>query len=129
MISKRFFCIVLAAALVFASCAKKDAQNNGEEERAPIPAASVPDAYYVTAFDEYSVFVRAEASTDSEALLSIGAGDKSVRLKDLKERETAGAYEWFKVQLPDGRVGWVREDVVVLEGRQAMPFQADAGDE
>jgi len=121
MIGKRFFCIVLAAAMLLASCAAKEVTNDDEGDDVVVTTITVPDVYYVTAFDEYRVFVRAEASTDSEALLTISAGDRSVRLKDLRDKKAVGGYTWYKVKLPDGSVGWVREDVVVVDDGEAPP--------
>ena len=75
----------------------------------------IPDVYYITAYENSSINVRKEPTRNSDRLLSIGAGDISVKLKYLGESRFNEDYFWYSVMLPDGRSGWVREDVVTFD--------------
>ena len=75
----------------------------------------IPDVYYITAYENSSINVRKEPTRNSDRLLSIGAGDTSVKLKYLGESRFNEDYFWYSVMLPDGSSGWVREDVVTLD--------------
>ena len=91
-----------------------DGTDSGTDSDTPSPA----DVYFVTAYDNSRVLVRSQPTRESDALLTIEAGDTSVRLKSLDESYYDGEHSWHKVQLPDGRTGWGREDVIVLEGQR-----------
>ena len=87
-------------------------------------AKIIPESYFIKASDDNRIFVREEADITSNILLRIEIGDKGIRLKDMGEKKLVEAYEWYKVQLPDGRIGWVREDVIVAEG-ESKAFQVE----
>ena len=82
---------------------------------------------YVTANDESRVFVRSKADTRSDIVFIINAGDKTVPLKGTGEKKKAEAYEWYEVALPDGKTGWVREDVVKEVEVEAKQFSVETG--
>jgi hypothetical protein len=76
--------------------------------------------YLVIAFDDAGIYVRATPTVrdNTNKILYIDAGNRSVRLRYLREKEVSENGEthiWYQVALPDGREGWVRDDVVVYE--------------
>jgi hypothetical protein len=81
-------------------------------------AVAADEIYYVNAEIEFGINVRSEPSTADAGnkILYIEAGDLSVRLDDQGEKravsEGSETFEWFKVKIPDGRIGWVRGDLV-----------------
>jgi hypothetical protein len=92
------------------------------------------NVYLVTAYDDSGIFVRDKPSArdDSNKILYIEPGDRSVRLlyKNKTEvSENGEAHTWYQVVLPDGRTGWIRDDVVINEasapaGNAAVNSQA-----
>ena len=104
--------ILLIAALSFCSSESEPEQEpeNGDEV-----IEVVQDIYFITAHENSNINVRKEPSRNSDRVLSIRAGDTSVRLKYLDESTFNEDYYWHYVLLPDGSTGWVREDVVVID--------------
>jgi len=123
-----FMLILLVVILSFCASGEKEEPASGEPEDIIAEEAEAPDIYYVTAFDNNRVNVRKEPSVDSDRVLTIPAGDTSVRLLYLRESVYAEQYFWHKVLLPDGGSGWVREDVVVVDVSDEASGE-EAGDE
>ncbi len=69
----------------------------------------------------YMILVRPGPSKQSgEPLLKIMPGDFTTTLIYLGEYQqenspTDGVHNWYKVELPDGRVGWIREDLAMVK--------------
>lgn len=69
--------------------------------------------YFVNTFDDSGIYVRSGPGKEYSDILYIAKNDTSVMLLYLNENETGNdGYTWYKVQLPNGSTGYVREDVV-----------------
>ncbi|MDR3295730.1 MAG: hypothetical protein LBT26_07900 [Clostridiales Family XIII bacterium] len=80
-------------------------------------AAKPPSIVFVNLFDDLGIYVRSTPSAnsgDGNKILYIKAGDRSVRLEYLGTTRYSEGYNWYNVRLPDGRNGWVRDDVVMV---------------
>jgi len=102
--------LIAALSLCSSGTEEEQAPENGEDE-----IVVVQDIYFITAHQNSNINVRKEPSRNSDRVLSILAGDTSVRLKFLGESTFNEDYYWHQVSLPDGSVGWVREDVVIID--------------
>ncbi|MEM9950144.1 MAG: hypothetical protein AAF846_00980 [Chloroflexota bacterium] len=65
--------------------------------------------------------VRADASTSTELLFKVAVGMSGQRIlevkTDLEEKSHEGKiYEWFKLQFDGGAIGWIRDDLLEIEG-------------
>jgi hypothetical protein len=78
----------------------------------------MPPRYFVSSVETSGIFVRSEANNHdvSNIVLRIEAGDQSVKLKDTGDTEFKEGFVWHRVELPEGGYGWVREDVVRVDG-------------
>ena len=106
--------ILLVVALSFCS---SGGGTEPEPENDDTEIEEVLDVYFITAHENSNINVRREPTRNSDRILSISAGDISIRLKYLGESRLVEDYYWHNVLLPDGRTGWVREDVVVVDER------------
>ncbi|GAB4476750.1 MAG: hypothetical protein Kow00124_19160 [Anaerolineae bacterium] len=76
----------------------------------------VPDKPFIT-----EIWVQARPAASSPILFSVTVGLREVQVLDVAP-DAAGnrlqdrVYQWFKLGFPDGRVGWVREDFLNIEG-------------
>lgn len=96
------------------------------EEEAPVTAAVTDsvtpedtadeeDIYYINKFTDSGIYVRSEPTKSSSKILYIKKGDQTTKLKYLGEKERGNDnWFWYMVETPDGKTGYVREDVVVL---------------
>ncbi|MDR3296062.1 MAG: SH3 domain-containing protein [Clostridiales Family XIII bacterium] len=102
--------------------ASSSSQGNAAEEAAAAEEdAAEEDLYFVTNYDDYGIFVRStpSATTNVNKILYIEAGDRNVILHWLGLTEYHEGYNWYHVQIPDGRTGWVRDDVVRVRSGDA----------
>ncbi|MFN6946193.1 MAG: SH3 domain-containing protein [Cytophagaceae bacterium] len=70
----------------------------------------------VCVWDKLSV--RAEAGGDGKWLTSLNSGEKVTFLNEKQSGKEGGKdREYIKVRLLDGKEGWVREDLVIVDGK------------
>lgn len=67
------------------------------------------------------VNIRAGASTSTDIIGQAAVGTFDLKVLEVKEDETGAkardrVYQWFKLQFNDGKVGWVRDDLVEIQG-------------
>ena len=107
--------VVLVLLIIILSFCSGSGGSEPEPEHVPEEQEieEVIDVYFVTAHENSNINVRKEPTRSSDRILSIKAGDTSVRLKYLGESRFVEDFFWHHVELPDGSAGWVREDVVV----------------
>ncbi len=72
-----------------------------------------------------AVNVRAGPNTAHNLLFKVDVGVRCTVLLDIEPDEAnqgylGKAYSWFKIYFPDGRVGWVRDDLVDVVGDLAV---------
>jgi hypothetical protein len=84
-------------------------------------AAKPESKYLVIAFEDAGIYVRSAPTVLDSAnkILYIDAGNRDAKLRYLRETEITENGEthiWYQVALPDGRDGWVRDDVVIYDG-------------
>jgi hypothetical protein len=71
--------------------------------------------------DISSINVRAGAGTHTQPVGVLPVGTNDLHVLDVQPDETGASvrghvYQWFKLALPDGRAGWVREDLIEIRG-------------
>ncbi|GAB5494367.1 MAG: hypothetical protein Phog2KO_45820 [Phototrophicaceae bacterium] len=65
--------------------------------------------------------IRGGASTDNDLLFKVPVGMSGQRILDVaqdtgKARRDEKIYQWFKLQFDGGAVGWVRDDLIEIQG-------------
>jgi hypothetical protein len=95
-----------------------DPETNDDQDEAMPIIGPMPPRYFVTAVETSGIFVRSEANNHDKdnIILRIEAGDESVKLRDTGDTEFKEGFVWRRVELPTGAYGWVREDVVRVDG-------------
>jgi uncharacterized protein YraI len=68
--------------------------------------------------DSESANVRAEPSTDADVLVNIPQGSTAIVIFG---PESGDGYDWYEVELEDGRTGWVAGSLFTLSGSSDSP--------
>lgn len=84
---------------------------NNDTAQAPATASPVASQAQVTNSGSQSLNVRSSDSTTASVVASLQVGEQAVILG-----RSTGDTRWYQIQLNDGRVGWVREDIVSTQG-------------
>ncbi|MDR2088169.1 MAG: hypothetical protein LBP73_02320 [Clostridiales Family XIII bacterium] len=76
------------------------------------------ELYFVTSETDAGINIRNSPSvSDGNKIFYVEAGDFGTRLlyqgKTRTVEENGETHDWFNVKIPDGNIGWVRDDVVV----------------
>lgn len=115
---------------------KKNGSNASATRVKPAePAITYPaeGTQFVNAFSNSGIYVRSAATTAGSKKLYIKAGDTTTRLTYLRalnmfDENDWKWYTWYRVELPDGTLGYVRSDVVKIAGTVHEVEQTWVGD-
>ncbi len=83
-----------------------------EPKKASENKNSSSETYYVNAFSNSGIYVRVGASKNTSSILYIEEGDTDTKLKYIESVDGGDGYTWYRVELPNKTIGYVRSDVV-----------------
>ncbi len=106
----------LLAALAFSACKDKKANDSGKQSNIEKTGVAV------CIWDNLAL--RETPASDGRWLASVSLGEKCKYLKEDKE-VTVGekTTKYFRVELQDGKQGWVQSDFMILDGKPGVIIQ------